>query len=103
MTPRMEIEADVRAALRQVIDPELGHNIVDLGMVYDVAVDDEGDVEVVITTTTKYCPATGFLKEAVEACVTGIAGVNNATVELTYDPPWGIERAVPEISRQFFR
>lgn len=103
MTPRMEMEADVRAALRQVIDPELGYNIVDLGMIYDVAVGDEGAVDVVMTTTTKFCPATTFLKEGVEACVSGVAGVRRATVELTYDPPWDIERAVPEIARRFFR
>lgn len=101
MSPAMEVEADIRAALRTVIDPELGHNIVDLGLIYDVAVDADGVVAVVMTTTTRFCPATGFIREAVEACIGGVPGVRAVSVELTYDPPWGAERMAPEIARRF--
>ncbi len=97
----MNLEADIRAALRTVIDPELGYNIVDLGLVYDIEVRPKGVIAVVMTTTTRFCPATGFIREAVEACVRGVPGVSSVEVELTYDPPWGAERMTPEIARQF--
>lgn len=99
--PTMELEADIRAALRTVIDPELGHNIVDLGLIYDIEIRRDGVVEVIMTTTTRFCPATGFIREAVEACVSAVPGVKEVSVELTYDPPWGAERMSPEIARRF--
>lgn len=96
----MELEADIRAALRTVIDPELGHNIVDLGLIYDIEISG-GAVDVLMTTTTRFCPATAFIQEAVEACVSMVPGVTEVKVELTYDPPWGAERMAPEIARRF--
>lgn len=74
--------------LRTVIDPELGENIVDLGLIYGIVVSPAGDVRVTMTTTMKGCPATAFLKEAVEACVCGVDGVRSVEIDLTYDPPW---------------
>src|SRR5690606_32865185 len=91
-THQTGIEADVRLALRQVIDPELGHNIVDLGMVYDIAVDGAGGVTVLMTTTARFCPASAFLREAVSACAAAVPGVSAVVVELTYDPAWTPER-----------
>lgn len=96
--PRMAIEADIRAALRGVIDPELGHNIVDLGMIYDVDVAEDGAVRVVMTTTTRFCPASAFLQEAVTERASAVPGVTSLVVELTYDPPWEPDRASPDIS-----
>jgi metal-sulfur cluster biosynthetic enzyme len=57
--------ARIRQALRNVIDPELGYNIVDLGFIYDIAVEEGGVVRITMTTTTPGCPATGYLKEGV--------------------------------------
>lgn len=74
--------------LRTVIDPELGENIVDLGLIYGIAVSPLGAVRVTMTTTTKGCPATAFLREAVEACVRAVDGVSGVEIDLTYDPPW---------------
>lgn len=74
--------------LRMVIDPELGENIVDLGLIYGIVVSPAGAVRVTMTTTMKGCPATSFLTEAVEACVLGVEGVSCVEIELTYDPPW---------------
>lgn len=101
MTPRMEMEADIRAALRQVIDPELGHNIVDLGMIYDVEIGADGTVDVLMTTTARFCPASAFLQEAVVAAASAAAGVRHVNVELTYDPPWTPDRMSPELAQQF--
>lgn len=78
----------IRDALRMIIDPELGRNIVDLGLIYDVSVDDGGIAHVTMTTTTKGCPASEYLKEAVRNCVWYVPGVEYAEVRLTYEPPW---------------
>jgi metal-sulfur cluster biosynthetic enzyme len=78
----------VREALRLVLDPELGENVVDLGLIYAVTADDAGSVRVTMTTTTPGCPATTFLVDGVAACVRALPGVTDADVTLTYDPPW---------------
>ncbi|MFD1254833.1 hypothetical protein DEVEQU_00866 [Devosia equisanguinis] len=98
---RLQIEADIRAALHAVIDPELGFNIVDLGMVYAIGVDDEGAAAIVMTTTTRFCPASGLLQDAVTKRAGAVPGVTAVTVELCYDPPWGPEMMSPEVSAQF--
>ena len=77
----------VMAALRRVIDPELGYNIVDLGLVYRVEIED-GAVQVIMTTTTRGCPATDYLCGGAGAAVSSAPGVKSAAVELTYEPPW---------------
>ena len=81
----------IREALRMIIDPELGRNIVDLGLIYDVSVDDGGIAHVTTTTTTKGCPASEYLKEAVRNCVWYVPGVEYAEVRLTYEPQWSPE------------
>lgn len=78
----------IRDALRTIIDPEIGQNIVDLGLIYGVAVDDCGIAQVTMTTTTKGCPASEYLKEAVRNCVWYVPGVEYAEVRLTYEPAW---------------
>ncbi|MBU4531993.1 MAG: metal-sulfur cluster assembly factor [Hoeflea sp.] len=78
----------VRASLRGVIDPELGENLIDLGLIYFVAVDDRSTAHVVMTTTTQGCPAVGYLKEGVQHAALAVTGVKGAEVAVTYDPPW---------------
>jgi metal-sulfur cluster biosynthetic enzyme len=82
----------VREALRLVIDPELGENVVDLGLIYDVSVPHEGMVHVTMTTTTRGCPATEFLREGVATCARAVVGVTAADVVLTYEPLWTPDR-----------
>jgi metal-sulfur cluster biosynthetic enzyme len=81
----------VREALRVVIDPELGYNIVDLGLIYDVAVEDSGNggiAHVAMTTTTRGCPATSYLQSGAEDAAASVPGIASVDVTLTYDPPW---------------
>lgn len=87
-----DLAEKVREALRLVLDPELGENVVDLGLVYDVVVDKDGTVCVTMTTTTPGCPATAFLVEGVRNCVLAVPGVAGGQVDLTYDPPWTPDR-----------
>jgi metal-sulfur cluster biosynthetic enzyme len=91
-----ELANRIQDALRLVIDPELGHNIVDLGFVYDISV--VGDaVRITMTATTPGCPATAFLEEGVASCVAQVPGVGSVDVEMTFDPPWTPERIEPAI------
>ncbi len=78
----------VRAALRDVIDPEVGINVVDLGLVYDVRVED-GNVSVAMTMTTPACPLGETLIEQAEAAIRqNVPGVKSVTIDLVWDPPW---------------
>ena len=78
----------VREALRLVIDPELGVNVVDLGLVYDVSIDD-GSVRVSMTMTTPACPLGESLAEEAEAAIRqNVPGVTSASVDLVWEPPW---------------
>ena len=83
---RMEISA-VMDALRRVIDPELGVNLVDLGLIYSVRVC-EGRVEVIMTVTTPGCPMEYSLKAGVEEAILSLDWVSEVSVQVTHDPPW---------------
>jgi metal-sulfur cluster biosynthetic enzyme len=96
MTDSSDLAAAVRDALRTVIDPELGHNIVELGFVYDIAID--GDVaHITMTATTPGCPAAGFLKEGVAASALTVPGIGAAEVTMTFDPPWQPAMIAPDV------
>lgn len=82
------LDEQIAQALHLVIDPELGYNIVDLGLVYDVAVGEGGVVIITMTTTTRGCPATAYLKEGARDAAWGVPGVEFVDVRLTYEPPW---------------
>ncbi len=78
----------VRRVLRTVVDPELGMNIVDLGLVYGIAVDPDGAVVVEMTLTTPGCPLGGFLEDRIRAALTTLPQVRGVTVDLVWEPPW---------------
>ncbi len=82
-------------ALKKVIDPELGLNIVDLGLIYDVQVEG-GAVEVTMTLTTPGCPLHMAIARGAETAVRNLPGVASATVHVVWDPPWTPERMSPE-------
>ena len=85
--PELLDSAPVMDALRTVMDPELGVNVVDLGLVYSVDVFD-GDVSVTITTTTPACPIGSFLEDQVRWAVMRIPGVGSVEVDVVHTPPW---------------
>lgn len=91
-----DLVAKIKEALRVVIDPELGHNIVDLGFVYGVSVT-EGDAWIVMTATTKGCPAAAFLKEGVANAAKQVPGVRSVDVTMIFDPPWKPSMITPEV------
>jgi metal-sulfur cluster biosynthetic enzyme len=79
--------AQIHEALRTVIDPELGINLVDLGLVYDVAMSD-GIAYVTLTTTTPACPIGAFLEDQVRFAVLRLPGVLGVEVEIVHEPRW---------------
>ncbi len=91
----------IRTALREVIDPELGYNIVDLGLIYAVAVDESGRVRVTMTTTTAGCPATNYLRQGASDRVSSVPEVKFVKVDLTYEPHWTPEMMTPEAKAYF--
>lgn len=78
---------DVRGALRDVEDPELGYNIVDLGLVYGVAVEG-GAIAVTMTMTTPGCPAAGYIEEGVRERLLSMPGAREVQVHVVWSPPW---------------
>ena len=78
----------VREALRGVIDPELGGDIVELGLVYWVAVEESGAAHIVMTTTTRGCPAAAYLETGVRESAAAVPGVASVDVVMTHEPPW---------------
>jgi FeS assembly SUF system protein len=82
------IEAQVVEALRTCFDPEIPVNIYDLGLIYDVKVETDGNVAVQMTLTSPHCPAVQSLPAEVEEKVKAVQGVTGAKIDLVWDPPW---------------
>ncbi len=89
-------EEEVRSALRQVIDPEMGLNIVDLGLIYDIEVND-GDVEIQMTLTSPSCPMGPYLMSESKTAVETIEGVVHAEIVLVWEPYWTSDRIDPRV------
>ena len=83
-----ELEDQVIEALRTVYDPELPVNIYDLGLIYELDVNEDRSVQVKMTLTAPGCPAAGFLPGQVEERIRDVPGVTAAKVDLTWTPPY---------------
>jgi FeS assembly SUF system protein len=82
------LEEQIVDALKTVFDPEIPVNIYELGLIYDLAIEDEGQVKIKMTLTSPGCPVAGSLPGEVQTKVEGVPGVANADVELVWDPAW---------------
>jgi metal-sulfur cluster biosynthetic enzyme len=87
----------VRKALRAVKDPELNLNIIDIGLVYDVAVSDEGHAHVQMTLTSPGCPSGAEIMEDARRVVAELDGVTGVEIELVWEPFWTPERMDPRV------
>ena len=87
----MPTREEVVETLHQVEDPELGMDIVDLGLLYDVEVDGP-KVKVTYTLTSMGCPAGAMIQEDIDRVVRELAGVEDVESELTFEPPWTPDR-----------
>lgn len=85
-------EQQIIDALRSVYDPEIPLNIYDLGLIYEVDINDDRTVNIQMTLTTPGCPVAQTFPATVECAVKCVPGVQDATVDLVWDPPWTKER-----------
>lgn len=86
----------VADACRTVFDPEIPVNIYDLGLIYTITINDEDDVDIVMTLTAPGCPVAGEMPGWVHNAVSAVEGVSGVDVEMTFDPPWTPDRMSEE-------
>ena len=82
----------VTEALRVVTDPEIGINIIDLGLVYDVSVTDDGAVSITYTLTSMGCPVGPLFQKEITDTAASVPGVTAVDAQMTLNPPWGPEK-----------
>jgi metal-sulfur cluster biosynthetic enzyme len=97
----MPSEADIRRALKAVVDPEIGINIVDLGLVYDVEKAD-GRVDLRMTLTSMGCPLTEIIHQQCTLVLTALPGVEEVEVDFVFSPPWSTDM-ISEEAREELR
>ena len=85
---RLKIEERIIAMLKTVYDPEIPVNIYDLGLIYKIDLQDDGDVSIDMTLTAPNCPAADFIMEDVRQKVDSVEGVNSSVIYLVFEPDW---------------
>lgn len=88
---------DIITALQAVQDPELMLNVYELGLIYDIKQQDNGDVYILMTLTSPTCPMAGEMPGMVANAVSSVPGTGVITVELTFDPPWTTDKLSEDI------
>jgi len=96
MRDEVEIQTDIVKTLKGIYDPEIPVNIYDLGLIYEVDVDNTRKVTITMTLTAPNCPLADQVVEEVQEKIAQIEGVTNAEVHLTFDPPWDKSRMSDE-------
>jgi FeS assembly SUF system protein len=86
--PGGQLQQAVVDALKSIYDPEIPVDIYELGLIYDVAVSEDGDAVVTMTLTTPHCPVAESMPAEVEMRVLSVPGIRDAEVKLVWDPPW---------------
>ena len=89
----------IRESLKGILDPELGLNIVDLGLIYDIEIQD-GDVRVAFTLTAMGCPIGPMIGEQIQETVMALPGVKTVSAELVFNPPWDPSRMSEELREE---
>lgn len=87
-----QVKKAILEALGNVIDPELGIDIINLGLVYQIDLDDNGTCQILMTLTVVGCPLSQELQDMIETELKGVPEVKTVKIELTFDPPWSMER-----------
>jgi metal-sulfur cluster biosynthetic enzyme len=87
-----DLKDNLMGALEQVVDPELGIDIVNLGLVYDVDMDEDGKATVTMTLTSMGCPLAGTIVDQVKAALSDIPEVKETEVDIVWNPPWSKDK-----------
>lgn len=98
-TEEASLADQCHSALEDVTDPELPISVVDLGLIYDISIDD-GHVEIDMTLTAMGCPAAGLMKDEVEEELLELDGVESVDVEIVWSPPWTKDKMSEEGKQQ---
>lgn len=85
---KQELEDQIIQTLKTCYDPEIPVDIFELGLIYEIRIDDDANVKIKMTLTSPACPVAGSLPGEVEQKIKGMPGVNDAKIELTWNPPW---------------
>ena len=88
MKSKEELKSSIIEALKTIYDPEIPVDIYELGLIYEVNIDDANHVELIMTLTSPSCPVAGSMPAEVELKVKEVDGVSDVTLELVFDPPW---------------
>ncbi len=104
---QIEVEADgmppvevLHAAMRGVVDPEIGYNVVDLGLVYGVDKREDGHVQVTMTLTSMGCPLTELIHQQVSMILGALPGVMSVDVDFTFSPPWTPDMIADDVKEE---
>jgi len=92
----------VISALKQCMDPEVPLSVVDLGLIYGVAINDKNDVNIKMTMTTPGCPLHDTLVKDVKKYLGNVNGIGNIDVQIVWDPPWSPERMSPDAKEKIY-
>jgi FeS assembly SUF system protein len=84
----LHLETEIVKVLKNIYDPEIPVNIYDLGLIYEINVDDDNHVRILMTLTSPNCPMAGQLLKEIEQKVEAIDGIGSFNLKLTFDPPW---------------
>lgn len=84
----LELETKILQALRQIYDPEIPVNIYDLGLIYEIRVEDDGKAYVTMTLTSPNCPVAESMPAEVREAVQSVEGISDVDLTLTFTPPW---------------
>lgn len=95
------LEAKITNALKELYDPEIPVNVVDLGLIYEVKEYPINNIYIQMTVTTPHCPAAVFLPQQVKDAAQQVDGVNDVYVELVHDPAWSKKRMTEEARKVF--
>ncbi len=90
------LKEKIIAAIKTVHDPEIPVDIYELGLIYDIAISDNGKVDIKMTLTTPMCPVAGSLPMEVQQKVMEVEGVNDVDLQVVFDPPWTKDRMSEE-------
>ncbi len=91
---------DIYSAISKVVDPEVGFNLVEMGLIYDVELKDDGLVLVTMTLSTPSCPLHEMLLNWTKESVLKVDGVKSVEVNLTFDPPWSPDMANDDVKKK---
>jgi len=99
----MYTKEELFLAISTVIDPEVGFNLVEMGLIYDAKCDSEGNAQVTMTLSTKACPMHQMIQQWVKESVEKMADIKNVEVEVVWEPAWNISMADDHVKKALGR